>query len=453
MSNGKSTNEGMEDLIILVNSIQDLLTPLNLNFTVQLPQIAVVGAQSVGKSSVLENIVGREFIPRGKDIVTRRPLIIQLINSDEEYGLFLHKPDEVYTDFNAICKEIQDETDRELGKQKNVSTKPINLKIYSPHVVNLTLVDLPGLTKVPVGDQPSNIDEIIHKMVRDFVESDHTLILAVSSATQDIATSDALKVAREVDPRGERTIGILTHLDLMSPGTNACDVLENRVFSLKRGYVGVVNRSQDDIEKRKDIKYGLQKEEEFFLSTKCYRDMADRMGIKYLQRLLNSQLKCHIKERIPNIRQSLYQNLIKFRNELGAYQDNYDDTDASRIGFILQLVNKFIEHFKTSLLGFSENIELESINAGSLINKSLYNEVIKKMKIEMNITEDNIMRAILNNNAIRTGLLVPQLAFDCLCKESIERYKVPLSEAISYIKDLMFNAVESSASLVSFFRL
>lgn len=144
----------MNDLIPLVNKLQDVFSTIGSD-TIDLPQIIVVGSQSSGKSSVLENIVQRDFLPRGNGIVTRRPLVLQLINVQnteeskaEEYGEFLHAADQKFTDFNEIRREIEAETARVAGQNKGISRSPINLKIYSPNVLNLTLVDLPGLTKV-----------------------------------------------------------------------------------------------------------------------------------------------------------------------------------------------------------------------------------------------------------------------------------------------------------------
>ena len=157
---------------------------------IDLPQIVVVGSQSSGKSSVLENIVGRDFLPRGSGIVTRRPLVLQLINrpapaklqtngvdekelangSDsqanvDEWGEFLHIPGQKFFDFNKIRDEIVKETEAKAGRNVGISPAPINLRIYSPNVLTLTLVDLPGLTKVPVGDQPRDIERQIKDMV------------------------------------------------------------------------------------------------------------------------------------------------------------------------------------------------------------------------------------------------------------------------------------------------
>ncbi|KAK4337212.1 hypothetical protein RND71_043311 [Anisodus tanguticus] len=264
-------NDGMSQLIPIVNRLQDAFTQLGVNFALDLPQIAVVGGQSAGKSSVLENCVGRDFLPRGSGIVTRRPLILQLMNSPTEYGEFLHCRGKKFFDFDAIRKEIEDETDRATGHNKGITPVPINLRVYSPNVLNLTLIDLPGLTKVPVGDQPLDIEQQIRDMILTYIKKDTCLILAVTSANQDLATSDALKLAKEVDPEGLRTIGVITKLDLMDDGTDAREILENKLLPLRRGYIGVVNRSQRDIEGKKDIKVAVDNERKFFLSHPSYR--------------------------------------------------------------------------------------------------------------------------------------------------------------------------------------
>lgn len=142
-------------------------------------------------------------------------------------------------------------------------------KVYSTKVVNLTLVDLPGITKVPVGDQPEDIEDKIYELIVSFISNPNSLILAVTPATTDLATSEALKLAREVDPEGRRTLAVITKLDLMDAGifyiktfegtvtipfiigTDAIDVLCGRVIPVKLGIIGLVNRSQKDIQNNK----------------------------------------------------------------------------------------------------------------------------------------------------------------------------------------------------------
>jgi dynamin 1-like protein len=231
-----------QNLINTVNLLQDAFSQVGVSNPIDLPQITVVGSQSSGKSSVLENIVGRDFLPRGSGIVTRRPLILQLFNREpkpdekhSEWGEFLHLPGKTFYDFNEIRKEIEQETDRTTTSDKGVSPNPINLRIYSPNVLTLTLVDLPGLTKVAVGDQPKNIEQQIKDMIIKFIIKPNAIILAVTGANTDLANSDGLKLAREVDPDGVRTIGVLTKVDLMDQGTDCVEILSGRVIPLRLG--------------------------------------------------------------------------------------------------------------------------------------------------------------------------------------------------------------------------
>jgi hypothetical protein len=249
-------------------------------------------------------------LPRGTGIVTRRPLILQLINrqaptkpqvngvkedlklSDkeanlEEWGEFLHIPGQKFYDFNKIRDEIVKETDAKTGRNAGISPAPINLRIYSPNVLTLTLVDLPGLTKVPVGDQPKDIERQIKDMVLKQIQKPNAIILAVTAANTDLANSDGLKLAREVDPEGQRTIGVLTKVDLMDEGTDVVDILAGRIIPLRLGYVPVVNRGQRDIENKKPITYALEAEKNFFENHKAYRNKSSYCGTPYLARKLN----------------------------------------------------------------------------------------------------------------------------------------------------------------------
>ncbi|KAJ8300047.1 hypothetical protein KUTeg_021566 [Tegillarca granosa] len=324
-----SGNLGMEQLIPIVNKLQDAFASLGVPLSLDLPQIAVVGSQSAGKSSVLENFVGRDFLPRGSGIVTRRPLVLQLINSKIEYAEFLHAKGRQFTDFDLVRKEIEAETDRATGTNKGISPLPINLRVYSPHVLNLTLIDLPGMTKVPVGDQPADIEMQIRSMLMEFITKESCLILAVSPANSDLANSDALKIAKE--------------LDLMDQGTDARDILENKTLPLRRGYIGVVNRSQRDIEGRKDIRAALAAERKFFLSHPSYRHMADRMGTPFLQRQLNAQLTNHIRDTLPALRNRLQSQLLSMEKDVEEYKNFRPDDPSRKTKAMMQKILKVLE--------------------------------------------------------------------------------------------------------------
>ena len=138
---------------------------------------------------------------------------------------FTHKPAEKYFDFFKAREEIEIDTDRVCGRNKDISTVPIIVKVHSKSVVDLTLVDLPGMTKIPTGEQPVDIERKILDLCFQYSMPKTAIIMAVSPANQDLANSDALKLARKVDPYGERTIGVITKIDLMDDGTNALEII------------------------------------------------------------------------------------------------------------------------------------------------------------------------------------------------------------------------------------
>ncbi|KAH7709695.1 dynamin-1-like protein-like protein [Aphelenchoides avenae] len=133
-----------------MNKLQDVLNAVGTpDLGIQLPQIVVIGAQSVGKSSVIEGLVGRDFLPRGSGVVTRNPLVLRLT----------HVPAADERRLKDEKKEIEEQTENLSGKDKKINEKPIVLTIFSDRVVeDLSRVDLPGIIKVPIGDQPADIE-------------------------------------------------------------------------------------------------------------------------------------------------------------------------------------------------------------------------------------------------------------------------------------------------------
>ncbi|XP_055335597.1 dynamin-1-like [Paramacrobiotus metropolitanus] len=438
MSHRAPGNTGMEALIPIVNKLQDAFSQMGSALTLDLPQIAVVGGQSAGKSSVLENFVGRDFLPRGSGIVTRRPLILQLQHSNVEYGEFLHQKGRKYTDFDAIRKEIEDETDRVTGSSKNISSLPINLRVFSPHVLNLTLIDLPGMTRVPVGDQPPDIEMQIREMIMQFVKRENCLILAVSPANSDLANSDALKVAKEVDPQGLRTIGVITKLDLMDEGTDARDILENKLLPLRRGYVGVVNRSQKDIDGRKDIKAALEAERRFFLSHPAYRHMVQRMGTPFLQQVLNQQLTNHIRDVLPALRDKLQKQVLLMEKDVEEYKNFRPDDPSRKTKAMLQMIQNFSSDFERSIegSGTSNDVNTIELSGGARINRIFHERFpFEMVKIEYSEKElrKHIAIAIRNIHGVRVGLFTPDKAFENTVKGQIVKLKEPAIKCVDLV--------------------
>ncbi|XP_042459365.1 phragmoplastin DRP1C-like [Zingiber officinale] len=437
----------MESLIGLVNRIQRACTVLGDyggdggSLWEALPSVAVVGGQSSGKSSVLESIVGRDFLPRGSGIVTRRPLVLQLhkTESGSEYAEFLHTPRRKYTDFAAVRKEIADETDRITGKTKQISNVPIHLSIYSPHVVNLTLIDLPGLTKVAVEGQPESIVRDIEDMVRSYVEKPNCIILAISPANQDIATSDAIKLAREVDPTGERTFGVVTKLDLMDKGTNALDVLEGRSYRLQHPWVGIVNRSQADINKNVDMIAARRKEQEYFATSPDYGHLAHKMGSEYLAKLLSKHLESVIRQRIPSIISLINKTIDELEAELDRLGRPIGADGGAQLYTILEMCRAFDRIFKEHLDGGRPG--------GDRIYGVFDNQLpaaLKKLPFDRHLSLQNVKKVISEADGYQPHLIAPEQGYRRLIDSSLGYFRGPAEASVDAVHFVLKELVRKS---------
>ncbi|GMH03040.1 hypothetical protein Nepgr_004879 [Nepenthes gracilis] len=431
-------------VIPIVNKLQDIAAQLGSNPAFDLPQVAVVGSQSSGKSSVLESLVGRDFLPRGSDICTRRPLVLQLVQvkrkadgGEDEWGEFLHLPGKRYYDFHEIRREIQAETDREAGANKGVSDKQIRLKIFSSNVLDITLVDLPGITKVPVGDQPSDIEARIRTMIMSYIKIKSCLILAVTPANSDLANSDALQMAGIADPDGHRTIGVITKLDIMDRGTDARNFLLGKVIPLKLGYVGVVNRSQEDIMLNRSIKDALVAEEKFFRSRPVYSDLADRCGVPQLAKKLNQILVQHIKAVLPSLKAQISAQLVSVAKEHASYGETIE-SKANQGTVVLNILSKYSEEFSSMIEGKNEELSTSELSGGARIHyifQSIFVQTLETVDPCEDLSDDDIRTAIQNATGPKSALFVPEVPFEVLVRRQIARLLDPSLQCARFIYD------------------
>ncbi|XP_076658043.1 dynamin related protein 1 isoform X1 [Halictus rubicundus] len=444
----------MEALIPVINKLQDVFNTVGAD-AIQLPQIVVLGTQSSGKSSVIESLVGRSFLPRGVGIVTRRPLVLQLVYAPkedrehrsaengtldlDEWGIFLHTKNKIYTNFDHICKEIETETERMAGCNKGICPEPINLKIYSKTVVNLTLIDLPGITKVPVGDQPEDIENQISQLVLKYICNPNSIILAVVTANTDMATSESLKLSKDVDPDGRRTLAVVTKLDLMDAGTDAIDILCGRVIPVKLGIIGVVNRSQQDIINNKSIHEALR-DEAAFLQRK-YPSLANRNGTPYLAKTLNRLLMQHIRDCLPELKMRVNVMVSQFQSLLNSYGEDVGDKSQT----LLQIITKFASSYCSTIDGTAKNIETTALYGGAricYIFHESFGKTLDSIHPLAGLTKGDILTAIRNATGPRPALFVPEVSFELLVKRQIRRLEEPSLRCVELIHEEMQSIIQ-----------
>lgn len=366
-----------------------------------------------------------------------------------EWAEFHHIPGQKFHDFGEVKREIENETARIAGNNKGINRQPINLKIYSPHVLSLTLVDLPGLTKVPIGDQPSDIEKQTRNLISEYIAKPNSIILAVSPANVDIVNSEALKHARHVDPMGRRTIGVLTKLDLMDHGTNALDILSGRVYPLKLGFIGVVNRSQQDIQGNKSLAEALKSEAEFFRHHPAYRNMANRCGTQFLAKSLNTTLMSHIRDRLPDIKARLNTLMGQTQQELASYGNKQFSGKEHRGSLILQLMTRFASSFISSIDGTSSEISTKELCGGARIYyifNSVFGNSLETIDPTMNLSVLDIRTAIRNSTGPRPSLFVPELAFDLLVKPQIKMLEVPSQRCVELVYEELIKICHTCGS-------
>ena len=443
---GKDTKEEDKDNILfqklrkLINLI-DQLRDCGVNEYIKLPRICSLGTQSSGKSSVLESIVGLDFLPRGDGVVTRRPLELRLchINHGEPWAIFEEIKGEKFTDFNKVRETIESLTDKVCVGEKNIVDQPIVLNVYSQTCPDLTLVDLPGVTRVPVGKQPKNIEEITKNMAKRYVSDSLTIILCVIAANSDIATSDGLKLAKEIDTGGTRTIGVLTKLDIMDEGTNARKALMNEEIPLKLGYVGVKNRSKQDLVNKLPMSEMVKKEKEFFRSHPVYKNMPQGyLGTDVLiQKLTKIYFKI-IRENLPRIIKAINDRMKTAEEELSSLGNPMPIDDAGKMSLLWTMLNEYCDLFRNVLKGKYDNKRLAFLKDEGgykikMLFKKLLNDYIDDYKATAAYTDENINYAL----TIHEGDSIPGFpsvdAFTYLLKTQLEKLKEPIEECFSEV--------------------
>lgn len=332
--------------------IRNILLNVNGATDLRLPSIVVIGSQSSGKSSVLESIVGQEFLPKGSNMVTRRPIELTLVNDPSSASEIAEFPAlKMYnmTDFQQVQKVLID-LNLAVPHDEAVSADPIQLTIKSPRVPDLSLVDLPGYIQVEAADQPTTLKSKIREVCDKYLEEPN-IILAISAADVDLANSSALRSARKADPRGERTIGIITKLDLVEPDI-ARSMLLNKKYPLKMGYVGVVTKipKSNSIFQRKtgiqafiaqqnaERKY-FKDNKEIFSGTNVGTKLLKKKLIRVLERSMSNALK-PMQEQVLN---ELEETSYKFKVE-------FNDRDLTCEKYMAQT----IDNLKLEIKEFSE---------------------------------------------------------------------------------------------------
>ncbi|XP_058622265.1 uncharacterized protein LOC131533856 [Onychostoma macrolepis] len=301
----------------------DTLRSAGIHKDLALPTIIVIGDQSSGKSSVLEALSGVP-LPRGSGIVTRCPLELRLkkVEGGVSWKAVLSYNDKKneFVDSSSLETRVHEAQDELAGKGVAIRDDLITLEVMSPGVCDLTLIDLPGITRVPVNGQPQDIGSQIKRMIMKYIEKQETINMVVCPCNTDIATTEALKMAQEVDPDGKRTVAILTKPDLIDKGTEKriLRIVSNEVIPLRKGYIMVKCRGQQQIDDNISLEESADMERDFFQNHEHFSCLLqeEKATIKSLAVKLSQHLVDHIKKSLRQLNEQIKKKLWDLRNEL-----------------------------------------------------------------------------------------------------------------------------------------
>ena len=330
-------------------------------------------------------------------------------------------------------------TDEVCGKDKNILDKPIVLNVYSQTCPDLTLVDLPGVTRVPIEGQPKNIEEITKNMAIRYIEDPLTIILCVIAANSDIATSDGLKLAKEIDTTGSRTLGVLTKLDIMDAGTDAKKALMNEEIPLKLGYVGVKNRSKLDLNNKISMAETARKEKEFFKTHPVYKNLP--AGLLGTSVLINKLTKIYfkiIRENLPRIVKAINDRVKTAEEELASLGQPMPTDDAGKMSLLWNMINEYCDTFRKVLQGKYNNQRLSFLEGEGgfkikILYKKLLEEFSENYKATAGYKDEDINYAL----TIHEGDSIPGFpsvdAFIYLLRPQLEKLRDPIEECFQEV--------------------
>ncbi|XP_019418793.1 PREDICTED: dynamin-related protein 3A-like isoform X2 [Lupinus angustifolius] len=239
------------------------------------------------------------------------------------------------------------------------------------------------------------------------------------------------------DPDGNRTIGVITKLDIMDRGTDARNLLQGKVIPLRLGYVGVVNRSQEDIQMNRSIKDALIAEEKFFRSRPVYNSLADSCGVPQLAKRLNQILAQHIKSVLPGLRARISTSLVAVAKEHASYGE-ITESKAGQGALLLNILSKYSEAFSSMVEGKNEEMSTSELSGGARIHyifQSIFVRSLEEVDPCEDLTEDDIRTAIQNASGPKSALFVPEVPFEVLVRRQISRLLDPSLQCARFIYD------------------
>ena len=298
------------------------------------PNVAVIGPQSSGKSSVIEAICGQSILPKGMRMATLKPVHLTTIKSDR-------------TSFKIGDKETEhvNEAAEEIDRMNNnTHLKHVEVTVRSPTVYNSRLIDLPGLFVV---SKDSGLPKKIKDLSIEHLKDPNTIPLVIHAAPSDPATNMAIKLVNKFQ-REEHSMGIITKIDMLGTQKTGFieELLNRQSYPLGHGYCTVILRNDKEIEAGLNIEDKIREETEYFRKHSNFRPAGVMAMRKMISDIQYKQIKQHIPSLVRDIDVEL-ENLNSSVSFLGNLVSSDNIKLASRLRLMIEkLVGSSLERAK-----------------------------------------------------------------------------------------------------------
>ena len=338
---------------------------------IEVPGIVVAGAQSAGKSSLLESLSDVK-LPSGQNITTRVPLILRLERQEdvERHAYICDNPDvetgEKITDLEKIPNKITEYTKKIAGDGGCVEDKPIHLKVMGPSCPTMTLIDLPGITHMSLNNAQEDIHSATVNLVKKYIGNEQMIILCVIPAVDDFANSEAIKLAKTVDPDGKRTLGVVTKVDLAKNDIKIVDKLKgigNNV-SLKLGFIAVRNKMGDDNVSTKQAR--LNEKTYFLSSSQFYNVSREYWGTGTLIDRISELQMARVEEFVPKMIKTLESKISETKHTLELLAPQFNN-DVQKMQHLVRIIVSVVSEFKSLAKSNDETTDQVELHVGPRI--------------------------------------------------------------------------------------
>ncbi|KAA1084018.1 hypothetical protein PGT21_014530 [Puccinia graminis f. sp. tritici] len=425
----------------------DEVRKLGLADKIPLPQIAVVGDQSSGKSTLLEYISGVTF-PKDSGMCTCFVTEV-MMRPAEEFSARVLVNGEV--DSRLKVPESKDDVAAVIenakalfmdGEKRVIYDDILTVELSGPELPMLTLVDLPGYVQTHTLGQSETIVQEIENLVEKYISEPRTIILAVIPATRDFETNVAIKYIRQFDGQGKRTLCVLTKPDLVDRGTESrvFETLAGDKMHLSRGYHIIKNKSYEDCRAGDPREETLKKESNFFGRAPWSSIPVTDRGIQNLIEKLTDTLVDQVQKEFSGIKKDVIQRKEKLSEQLKALGPVIE-TDLEKANLLQKNINEVMQQFKYLVDGhygaggFGQDLYLRSLVRD--LNEVFNARIIHMTKLTTkHLDVSKIMKAT-RGRELRG--MVPLEAFIILCRRVVQGWSSETHQHITKVCKLASN--------------